>query len=161
MAYFDHSLAAKKNLYSNGFLWVYKKDYENGVLPKWIHKNKTTIPKKINQLDLDVNFIASYDSREEAAKITNINPACIYANVIDKTNKSKNFIFSEEDKTDKYFSKRKSSKKVQQFDLNKKLLNNFETATEAANKLNISRSSIYNSIRENRKCHNFIFKYLK
>ena len=61
----------KQHKTSCGYIWMYKEDYEqNGCNPELYRFVQYTKP--IVQYDLDMNFIAEYESAREAEKITGI-----------------------------------------------------------------------------------------
>jgi len=151
----------KKRWYSFDFLWCYEEDYLKGFKPTWVYIDISTIKQKIYKFDLDGNFICSYESIEQAAREEGTNVNNIRPNLIGKCSRAGRFIFSLDNKVEKYFSKRKSSKKLYRYGLDGNLVAEYETPTEAVKILSVNRNTLYNVIRENRTFLNSKFTYKK
>lgn len=56
-----------------GFIWVYKEEYDANIIP-WEYYTKTFNynAKKVNQYDLDMNFINTFESASMAGRVLNI-----------------------------------------------------------------------------------------
>jgi hypothetical protein len=54
--------------YQHGFLWIFKKDYESGIIPEYHNKIGKGRSKKIVQKDINNKILNSYASVKEAIK---------------------------------------------------------------------------------------------
>lgn len=57
-----------KTFFQHGYLWIFKKDYENGIIPIYINKIGKNRCKKLLVKDLNGNIIKEYFSVTEAIK---------------------------------------------------------------------------------------------
>jgi hypothetical protein len=144
--------ARGKSFYAHGFLWVYKKDYEIGVVPYWKNKAKTTLSKQVHQYDRFGKFIQTFPSCEEAARIVGYKTNTVKASCIGKSRISKQFIFSFEKKEiQPYLSiVKKRSKKVFVYDVNRNFVSKHPSATEAGLVFGIPQSSMYTYAAKNK-----------
>jgi group I intron endonuclease len=110
----NHALK-KKLYYCKNYLWIYKDDWEKGERPIWKAnlEGKSTRPLTVNQFDLEGNFIRKYDSAEEAGRVLGIKATSISANIRGTTKRVHKFIFSKEEKVNKYLNKRKNDNTIQ------------------------------------------------
>lgn len=122
--------------------------------------------KKIYQYTEKGEFIQSFNSITEAAKQIKGNVANISRSAADEHTKymgflwsytnSPNFIFKHGNKNKNKPERMK--KKVYQLDENKKILNTYDSITEASKILNINSGSISKAVKYNWKAGNFYWK---
>lgn len=85
------------NYISNNYIWIYEKDYNILNLDEIINHYKKYCHKKIEQYDLNCNYITTYNSSAEASKNTKINISSIKACAAGKQVTAGNFIWHYED----------------------------------------------------------------
>lgn len=83
---------SKKRYYSSGFLWLYKKDYDKGMLPAWNFK-KSSRKKVIQQFSKENKLIKEFNSAADAAKELNISKGSILNCVNNFSKSAKGFIW--------------------------------------------------------------------
>lgn len=131
---------------------------------KKIRKNHKS--KKVNQYDLDGNFIKSYYSVNEASRELNIEKNC--SSISDVCNRKKrsvkNFQFRFYDDCDDIspidLRINKTSKTVLQFDLMGNFIKSFKSITICSKELNIDKSNIFSCCENiNNQTKEYIFLY--
>lgn len=150
-----------KSYYSNGFLWIFKKDYEEGERPYWKHKSKSTKPKKVYQYDKIGAFIKCWHSIEACAKYFGVTANTIKANIKGITVLTKGYNFTYTDMTPEPISLSKlKRKKIIMLDKDLNILEHFNNATDCAKKLGLSYKNINACLNDiNKTYKNFKFKY--
>lgn len=84
----------KKSIHAGGFLW----SFENDIKPKKVNiKDRPNLYKKVNQFDMDGNYIRQYPSINIASQITKSNAKSISGNCTGRRNSHNGFIWCYED----------------------------------------------------------------
>jgi hypothetical protein len=119
--------------------------------------------KPIYQYDLDGNFIAKYNSGMEAHRITKLPHTSITQNLRGEVGSVKNkFVFSYNEKIEKYIKNTSPKKPVAQYDLDGKFIKVYISVTEAHKQTKISDSQIVQCCKRkiiNKTAGGFIWRY--
>lgn len=155
----------------NGYYWIYKDDYDNDCVDWDYYLNiNESIPKKILQFDLDMNFINYFDSICCASKCLSISTGEI-SEVCNKNRKSSHgFIFRFEDcytEDDYLFDcankiKRHNTDKrsVIQKDIDYNIIKKFSSLTEASKETGFPSCGIQACCSKRQKTsHGYIWEY--
>lgn len=163
-----NSALKKKLFYCKGFLWCYKLDYEKGFIPTWVasNKGKSTLAKELYQFDLGGNFIAKFNSAEEAGRVIGEIPTSISANLRGEIKRVKDWIFSYYTTVEPYVKKtkkirmftRKRKYPLEIFTRDNKLIGSFDSMSDAANYIGISVAAIKYCLDRDGKNKNYYFK---
>lgn len=152
----------RKHARYKNYIFMYEEDYlKNGPI-RYI-KPESTRKTKIKQYDLDGKFIKVYDSTTEASKILNIERTSISACLNGKNKSAGGFIWGyENDEPPKKRTVRRIE--IQQYDLNGKLLNCYDSCKEAERTLNLKTNAykiIWKNLDKNRVAYGYIWKRIK
>jgi hypothetical protein len=130
--------------------------------PEKQHLKNNHLCKKVYQYDLDGNFIKEWESNKEASQILNISSNSIYGSCINVNRIAGQYQW-------RYFYKKKirshsynriPAKEISVYSLDGKLLKTFESAFEAAEKLNLKVRAIYKALSGEIKTHaDYRFNY--
>lgn len=122
--------------------------------------------KKVQQFDLKGNFIAEYQSAHQAEKIVNINYSSICACCRGEIIHTKNYQWKYSDDKNKIITDISllnciiKTRPVLQYSLDKKLLNEYPSLTEASVQSGVSKSLICNVCKgKGKTAGNFIWRY--
>lgn len=122
--------------------------------------------KKVQQFDLKGNFIAEYQSAHQAEKIVNINYSSICACCRGEIIHTKNYQWKYSDDKNKIITDISllnciiKTRPVLQYSLDKKLLNEYPSLTEASVQSGVSKSLICNVCKgKSKTAGNFIWRY--
>jgi hypothetical protein len=143
-----------------GFIWKYSddNDFSLNIPPK------RTKGKKVFQYDLQGNLIKEWINTGQASKALKINPASILRVCKGTQKTTGGFIWKHSGNTD--FSKniepkKKTSKKISQYDLNGNLIKEWGSIQQASKELNINPSGISSACRgELKTSSRFIWKFV-
>jgi len=117
--------------------------------------------KKVYQFDKEYNLLNEYQSITEASKENGLFTSDISKCCLNKSNTHGGFFWSFK-KEDNKFITHKKSRKIHQYNLNGNLINEFNSITEASNKLNINNSLISRCCSQNNdvlQLNGFYFRY--
>lgn len=148
------NVAKNKIYYCQGFLWILKKDWENGEKPFWKagKVGNSTARKKINQFDLQGNYIATFNSKAEAER------ACKFGISVNtkksvQIKRTNNYIFSTKNKVKpySYINNRHSetkynSKAIKVWDKDNNFLGSFPSINSAEKNLKIGGTILVNAL---------------
>lgn len=145
-----------KILSAGGYQWRYIEDNNIGV-----YNREFARCRKINQYDLQGNFIKTWESSSEAQRILNIN----YASIIKCCNKQRKsaggyiWRYLEDTKIGDYEILRRDTK-VEQYSLDGTYIKTWDSIKQANEYLNIPAGAISRvCLGKNKKTHGFIWRY--
>ena len=148
-----------KASYAFGYYWCKKSDYK----PDWKPKEYKIIPVKIVQYDLQGNFIQEWPSISSASKELNIVEAGISSTCRGIQKKAGGFIWKYLGDNDLSINLRKDNlkKPIIQYDLKGNFIKEWESASDAGEKLNIFSSTISATcLNKKKKAGGFIWKFV-
>lgn len=149
---------------TSGFRFIFKEDY-NIETDYTSNFKKHINNKEIIQFDLNFNKLGEFNSVTEACKILNIKRAGIddCCNGNQKTSNGFIFMFKKNYDCKKKYTIEKKTKsiKIVQFDVDMNKIEEFNSITEASNKLKLNDANIISCCKGKRKTTgNFKFMYL-
>jgi len=142
---------------SYNYLWCFESDFNSGTIPININRAGLKLRIPIVQLDFDLNFIARYESSNEASRILGCSQGNITSCLTKRRNSYlkyvwcyerdyiKNILPAKPSATREFFSK-----PVLQYDLNGKLINSYKSIKEASIISGCDRSNIFRILRNNK-----------
>lgn len=155
-----------------GFYWIYKDEYVNNTVDWDYYLNiNESKPKRVSQYDLHMNLITIWDSSYKAQTLggyaaSEISAVCNHKK---RTYKQCIWRFTDEYTDEDYvkdcntnFTKRPSvgARTVYRYDLNRSLLDIYESLADAVRKTGFSRSSIQDCLYgKTSQSHNSIWSY--
>lgn len=123
-------------LSTNGYIWRYKDEFLEIDLDKLNYKKR-----KVNQYDLEGNFINSYDSISEASNFGfnegNIQDCCVYRS---KSHRGFMWGYFEDLPPSKY--KNKKTKSILQYDMSGEFIREWDSISSASKELKIRSNNI-------------------
>lgn len=157
-----------------GYYWIYEDEHLNNTVDWDYYLNiNYTKPKRVSQYDLNMKLVKVWASIYDIAKETGYSCSSISAACNYKMKTLHNFIWRFTDEYNEEQLKKdmsvdfkkwdmKNKKKLGQFDLDGKLIEEFESITYASNITGITRKSIKDNLNGNvKKPKNYIWKYIE